>query len=254
MIIEYHRPETLDEALKLLARHDPVTVPLGGGTVLNQPSDTPVAGVDLQALGLDSVESGERTLTIGAAVTLQSLLKVAEIPLALIEAIRHEATYNLRQMATVAGILVAADGRSPFATAMLALDAQAFVVQHESAAEHISLGNLLPLRAEKLTKRLITKITIPVNVKLAYHYVARTPADLPVVCAAVAQWPSGRTRVALGGYGSAPLMALDGPEPDGAEIAARDAYREASDQWASAEYRSDVAATLTRRCLQEIAG
>ncbi|MFH1633473.1 MAG: FAD binding domain-containing protein [Chloroflexota bacterium] len=257
MIIEYHRPETLDEALKLLARSDPVTVPLGGGTVLNQPSDTPVAVVDLQALGLDAVESGERTLEIGATVTLQSLLKVPEIPPALIEAIRHEATYNLRQMATVAGTLVAADGRSPFATAMLALDAQAFVVRHESAvsaAEQISLGDLLPLREEKLPKRLITQITIPANIKLAYQYVARTPADLPIVCAAVAQWPSGRTRVALGGYGSVPLMAMDGPEPAGAEIAARDAYSEAGDQWASAGYRSDVAAILTKRCLQEIAG
>jgi len=260
MIIEYHRPETLDEALKLLARSDPVTVPIGGGTVLNQPSDTPVAVVDLQALGLDAVESGERTMTIGAAVTLQSLLKVSEISPALIEAIRHEATYNLRQMATVGGTLVSAGGRSPFATAMLALDARMFVVRHESAvsdvsaAEKISLGNLLPLREEKLSKHLITQITIPANVKLAYQYVARTPADLPIVCVAVAQWPSGRTRVALGGYGSAPLMAMDGPEPDGAEIAARDAYREAGDQWASAEYRSDVAATLTRRLLQEIDG
>ncbi len=29
---------------------------------------------------------------------------------------------------------------------------------------------------------------------------------------------------------------------------------EAGDQWASAEYRSYVAATLTKRCLREIAG
>jgi len=81
--------------------------------------------------------------------------------------------------------------------------------------------------------------------------VARSPADLPIVCAAVAKWPSGRTRVILGGYGESPLLAMDGPNPQGADIAARDAYREAGDQWASAEYRSDVAAKLTRRCIDE---
>jgi len=36
----------------------------------------------------------------------------------------------------------------------------------------------------------------------------------------------------------------------GAETAARDAYREAADQWGSAAYRSDVAGTLVRRCLE----
>ena len=115
--------------------------------------------------------------------------------------------------------------------------------------EQISLGDYLPLRDERRPNYLITRITIPTNVKMAYKYVARTPADLSIVCVAVAQWPSGRTRVALGGYGSAPMLAMDGPESDGAETAARDAYREASDQWASAAYRSDVAGKLADRCL-----
>ena len=118
--------------------------------------------------------------------------------------------------------------------------------------EKIPFGELLPLRTEQLSGRLITEVSIPLNTKLAYHYVARTPADLPIVCVAVAQWPSGRTRVALGGYGSSPLLAMDGPNSQGADIAAKAAYHEAGDQWGSAQYRSDVAATLTKRCLDEI--
>ncbi len=116
--------------------------------------------------------------------------------------------------------------------------------------EKIPLGSYLPLRDERRPNHLITRITIPNNVELGYEYVARTPADLPIVCAAVALWPSGRTRVALGGYGNTPILAMDGPESEGAEQAARDAYREAGDQWASAEYRSDVAKVLVRRCIQ----
>jgi CO/xanthine dehydrogenase FAD-binding subunit len=103
-----------------------------------------------------------------------------------------------------------------------------------------------------MSNTLITGITIPAHIELAYKYVSRTPADLPIVCVAVAQWPSGRTRVVLGGYGNFPLLAMDGPEPDGAENAARAAYHEASDAWARAEYRSDVAATLTRRALAHL--
>ncbi len=253
MIIEYNRPKTLDEALALLARSEPVTVPLGGGTVLNQPLDKTVAVVDLQSLGLDDVETEGQELKIGANVTLQALLQAGDSLPALAEAIRHEAAYNLRHMATVAGTLVAADGRSPFATAMLALNAQLSIVQQGKDAEQIPLGEMLSLRVEHLPHSLITQVTIPAQASLAYQYVARSPADLPIVCAAVAQWPSGRTRVALGGHGEIPLLVLDGNGPDGATIAARSAYSEAGDQWASAEYRGDVAETLTGRCLQELA-
>ncbi len=252
MIIEYNRPKTLDEALALLARSEPITVPIGGGTVLNQPSDESVAVVDLQSLGLDSVETEGQKLKIGANVTLQNLLNVADIPPALRDAIKHEAAYNIRNMATVAGTLVATDGRSPFATAMLALNAQLSIEQQSQDAVQISLGEFLALREERLQHSLITQVTIPAQAKLAYQYVARSPADLPIVCVAVAQWQSGRTRVALGGYGKIPLLALDGDNSGGAEIAAHSAYSEAGDQWASAEYRADVAETLTKRCLGEL--
>jgi CO/xanthine dehydrogenase FAD-binding subunit len=182
-------------------------------------------------------------------LTLQDLLDYADqegtaFPDALIRAIEHEATYNLRQVATVVGTLVAADGRSPFTAALLALDASLTLLPGE---EQLSLGDLLPLRAELLQGKLITQITIPLNVQLAYEYVARTPADWPIVCAALAEWPSGRVRLALGGFGNAPTLAFDGTEADGLETAARSAYSHAGDEWASADYRQDVAGVLARR-------
>lgn len=249
MIIEYHRPKTLEEAMLLLSRKDPVTFPLAGGSHINRPSADPVAVVDLQDLPLKSVEAHGSHLQIGATATLQALLdyeaEAVWLPI-LKKAIHHEVTYNLRQVATAAGTLVAADGRSPFATLLLALDAQIILLPGD---EKLSLGDLLPVRTENLRGRLITHIELPLKAKAAYEYVARTPADLPLVCAAVAQWPSGRTRVALGGFGSAPILAMDGPGADGAEQAARDAFSHAGDEWASAEYRQDVAATLSRRCI-----
>jgi CO/xanthine dehydrogenase FAD-binding subunit len=98
----------------------------------------------------------------------------------------------------------------------------------------------------------VTSLSVPLNARLAYESVARTPADLPIVCAAAAAWPSGRTRLALGGYGPAPRLAMDGPDAEGAEVAARNAYNEAMDEWASAEYRQEMAQVLARRCVQRL--
>jgi CO/xanthine dehydrogenase FAD-binding subunit len=251
-ISEYHRPQTVVEALALLGREEIMTIPLGGGTFLNSPAypalhstSSDIAVVDLQAIGLNTFERNATSIEIGAMVTLQAMLDFPGLAEDIYSAVSHETTFNLRQVATVAGTLVAADGRSSFATVMLALDARLTILPDE---EVISFGDLLPLRSERLRSRLITKITIPASACLAYESISRTPADLPIVCAALARWPSGRTRLSLGGYGAEPVLALDGPEPSGAEIAARAAYSQAGDEWASAEYRTEMAAVLTHRC------
>lgn len=249
MIVEYHRPKTIDEALELISRSGVRTYPMGGGSILGQPSKEAFAVVDLQNLALNNIHDRGNFLELGATVTLQALMKVEGLQPALVQAARLEAAHNLRQVGTLAGTLVSANGRSPLTTAFLALDAAITLLPRD---ETQPLGELLHLRSEILPGRLITLVTIPRNTRLAYHAVSRTPADQPIVCAAVARWPSGRTRVALGGFGKAPLMAFDGTEDSGAEVAARDAYSHADDQWASAEYRRKMAEVLTRRCLEEV--
>lgn len=246
MITNYHRPQTLEEALNLLKL--PATLPLGGGTVFNTSAykNQDISVVDLQALGLNQIHTKGHTLEIGATVTLQQLLENAATPVALLQAIRQEATLNIRNAATVAGTLVASSGRSAFATMMLALDAKLTVASEQTNV--IGLAEYWALHPEGL----ITQIDIPLNVKSAYEQVARTPADLPIVAAGLAQWASGRTRLALGGYGKIPMLAMDGTESDGLDAAAKNTFHESADQWASAEYRMDAAATLAKRCLEKI--
>lgn len=248
MITTYYRPQDLEEALRLLARAD--TRPLGGGTFLTQARDESFAVVDLQKLGLDKIHKTGDRLEIGSTATLSLLLECPHISPALASALRLEAPLNLRNMGSVAGTLVTCDGRSPFAVVMLALDAKCTVVSEQSAV--ISLGELLPLRSEILRGKLITKIEMPLNAKLAFESVARTPMDKPIVCAALARWPSGRTRLVVGGWGSSPTLAMDGNEAGGLESAACNAAHEAADEWASAEYRMDVAAVLAKRCWEQI--
>ena len=79
MIIAYHRPQTLSEALTLLSQ--PNTFPLGGGTLLSHPQSDSVEVVDLQALGLNSLKKSGNNLEIGATVTLQQLLDDSNCPL-----------------------------------------------------------------------------------------------------------------------------------------------------------------------------
>lgn len=257
MIRAYHRPQTLDEALQLIARREPRTLPLGGGTVLSRPQPESVEVVDLQALALNAIRLKGKELEIGATATLQSLLESGDVPEPLKETIHREAPLNIRDMATAAGTIVACDGRSPFVSALLALDARLTIDdgrQTKDGQRSIvrGLGEILPLRQEFLRGKLITQITIPLQVKFAYAAVSRTPADKPIVSAALAQWPSGRARLVIGGFGASPSLAMDGTEAEGLETAARNACHEATDEWAGAEYRMDAAAILAKRCLESI--
>ena len=246
MITAYHRPKTLDEALTLLTQ--PNRIPLGGGTLLSKPTVDPVEAVDLQALGLDSIKKSGNNLEIGATVTLQQLLESEHCPAALTSALKLEAPLNIRNTATVAGTLVSGDGRSTFASVLFALDAKLDTQLSAEESQVSTIGEFLPIRP----RGLITSVSIPLNTKLAFDYVSRTPADKPIICAALAQWNSGRTRLVLGGYGKNPLLAMDGTEAEGVDAAARNAFHEATDEYASAEYRMQVAATLSKRCLESI--
>lgn len=254
MITAYHRPKTLDEALALLTQ--PNTLPLGGGTLLSQPTPfDPTQGkpdsvhaVDLQLLGLDSLRVNGNSLDLGATLTLQSLLESEHCPEALKRALKLEAPLNIRNSATTAGTLISCDGRSTFATVLLALDARLEIRDSIGKSQVSSLGEFLPLRP----RGLITSITIPLNIKLAFEYVSRTPADKPIVCVALAQWNSGRTRLTVGGFGKSPMLAMDGTASDDVASAARNAFHEATDDYGSAEYRMDVASTLAKRCLESI--
>jgi len=256
MSIQYVRPKSISEALELLSA--PPSIPLAGGTLVNIPDfkqkyiqQSGVSSftlVDLQSLGLDQIKKHGDTLEVDACVTLQTLYDNPHTSENLKQAIKLEAPLNIRNAATVAGSLIASDGRSPFATVLLAMDTKMYTKPND---EELFLGNYLPMRSLLHPGRLITKISIPLNSNLSFEYASRTKYDRPIVCVALAQWKSGRTRLALGGYGAAPLLALDGSADDDIKSAARNGYHEAADKWASAEYRADVAATLAGRCVNK---
>lgn len=253
MITAYHRPQTIDEALSLMARPSRQSVLAGGGTTLNRLTGETIEVIDLQALQINQIEHLGNLISLGATLPLDTLSDAEDLPAALRSAIKRETSFNLRQVGTLAGALVACDGRSPFAATMLALDAQLTLISPvDRGTTTMPYGELLPLRQTRLQNRLITQVTIPSNAKLDFEMVGRTPADWPLCGVAVARWPSGRTRITLMGFGDLPLLALDGPEPGGAVEAVKFAFGSAGDEWATAEYRQAVAAVQVERVLSRM--
>ena len=249
MIIEYYRPESLASAIQYVTRDQNPLLPLYGNTKILNSFKEPIGVVDLQLLDLNKIEHNGNQLLLGSMLTLQDVLGNKNIPPGLKKPILHEASLNLRNSTTLAEIILGASGRSPLGTALLALDTQVEVAPGNSLQ---TLSEIFILRLGGDIRKIIIHLIIPSNVHFSYAYISRTPADLPIVCVGVSKWPSGRTRVALGGYGKTPKLAMDGPTDVGAEKAAHNVYSEAGDQWASAKYRSELAAILTRRCLEKL--
>ena len=245
--MEYHRARSLDEAISLLKEG----VPLAGGTSLIPRRRGLTSVVDLHDAGLGGLEATGAGLVAGSCVTLQSLAELGgSIPPALAHACLLEAGWNLRNVATLGGTLMAADGRSPLVTCLLALGAEVVL---EPGGESLELDALLDRRESQRIDRLITQVAIPVS-RLAFEQVARSPADRPIVCVAVAQvtvqGDRSQLRVALGGFGARPLLVPRADSVDGWGRQAAEQYAGAGDTWASADYRSDVAGVLVRRLVE----
>lgn len=246
--LTYERPENLKGALQAIQDG----TPLGGGTRVTARKQPGQKFVDLQDAGLDKIDSSDQGWVLGAMVRIQSLMEPEYAwPPALSLAARHQAGWNIRNQASLGGLIMAGNGRSPLLTCLLAAGAE---VQLQPKDQQIPLHEFLDLR-DKLEGSLVTSIILPSLTGLAYEQVSRSPADQPIVCAAAgkrgednAQW-----RVALGGFGAAPVLIHHGEyDLEACKEKAAQAYTEAGDEWASREYRTEIAPLLAARVLGEV--
>jgi CO/xanthine dehydrogenase FAD-binding subunit len=250
MIIEYHKPENMPEALSLLARSCPITIPMGGGTRLSRFLLSEFAVVDLQYLGLNKIAFEDNLVKIGATVTLETLVTTELLSAALRRSAFLEGGINIRNSATIAGLIVAGDGRSPLLATLLAMDAR---LVWQPGNDVISLGDWLALREHRQRNKLLTEIHLPSNLEVGIETVARTPVDTPIVCAVVSRWPaSNRHRIVVGGFGKIPVLVSDGQDDVVSAVqAVKNACSESDDNWASAAYRQSTAAVLVNRLLAQ---
>ena len=246
MIKEYYRPKTINEVLILLK--EPENIILGGGTYINTRLKSNVNVVDIQDLELAFLKKDNDQIIIGSYTTLQDILLCDFIPEAIIQAITLDAPLNIRNSATLGGYLVTASGISALSTVFLALDA---TIQFSPSVKDLSYTEFITTPSMKSGHSLITSITIPNNI-ITFKAISYTPLSRPIICASLSTKLTGKTRLALGGYGNNPQLVFDGSIEDDIVSAARSAYLQAGDEWASSEYRSEMAATLTKRCISDV--
>jgi CO/xanthine dehydrogenase FAD-binding subunit len=259
-LTEYHQPTTLDEALKLLRRTSLKTVPLAGGTSLVPEAAHDVqAVVDLNALDLSFVRQ-DQGLQIGATTTLQTLVDHdaarAYADGVLVTAILETASRNTREAASLAGSIVAAQGNSPLFTALLALDARLIVRGARGTREdEVALPYWSPQPRSLILR--IALPALPANAHAAYEKVARTPADLPIVCVAaratIDHDQLRDVRLALGGVAEKPIV-ITRPAGSIEELAqlAVATVMPADDYFATADYRREMIGVLTKRALSSL--
>lgn len=244
--LEYCRPETLEEAIDLLDRG----VPLAGGTSLTPRRRELTAVIDLQAIGLNDIKLERGWLKLEAAVTLQALVDCADAPETLRECARLEAGWNIRNAATLGGLLRTADGRSPLLTALMACTVR---VSLQPGDRSLSLAEYLQFRSEDGPAHLVTLLDVELPLKMQYEYAGRSPADHPMVCAAAARYgkKAERVQIAVGGFGPQPQM-ITAAEVEQVRTEAQSCYKDSGDEWASAEYRLAAGSALAVRVFGEV--
>ncbi len=210
MIIEYHRPETVEDALNLLGRSTPITVPMGGGTTLSQPSRKNIAVVDLINLGLNYININDDQISIGATTTLQQIYENKEIPSYFRDGVKRETNLHIRNTATLGGTLIRSHGQSLISTCLLASDAQ---MTWLPGCKDIAYYDWLITADRKYFGLLITQVTISSEVDVRWETIERTPGDVPSLIVAAGFWKNGRVRLAMGGATKMPFLVSEGYIP-----------------------------------------
>jgi CO/xanthine dehydrogenase FAD-binding subunit len=272
---EYAAPDTLDEALALLARHAGEARALAGGQslipVLNYRLARPRIIVDLNRLPLGGIRVDDGGVALGALTRhcdLEDSIELARLCPILGEAAQLIGNVRVRTLGTVGGSLAHADPAAELPLVMVALDA---VLTLRSARRTRRVGAADFFRGYLTTvlepDELMTEVEIPLVIRAgtALEELARRAGDFAIVAVAAVLRIDRRGRVeearlACAGVGGRPLRVrpaedlLIGREPTAERLAmaaraARAAIQPHGDAFVSAAYRSLLVEVLGRRAL-----
>jgi aerobic carbon-monoxide dehydrogenase medium subunit len=277
---DYEAPQTVAEAVELLAEHGDEASVLAGGQslipLLALRLARPAVLIDINGLDeLSGVSSDDGWLTIGAMTreyVAEESERVAEaVPLlaAALPFIGHEA---IRSRGTVGGSLAHADPAGELPAVARALDAE-FVVRGPSGTRVIPAEEWFEgfLTTSRQPDELLEQVRFPTagpGTGVSFQEVARRHGDFAIVGLAASMTLSdgviSEARLALAGFSDVPVRAtaaedlLAGERPstglfdEAARLVTDDADPPA-DLQGSSEYRKTVAAALVRRGLRAAA-
>ena len=260
--VEYARPASVDEALRLLSGHDGARALAGGQTLTNvmkARAAAPDVLVDLA--DLDELRrigpSADGRLEIGAMATYAELVASSEIAEArpiLAEVSAQIADVQVRNRGTIGGNLCTSDPTNHLPPLIAAVGATMTIAgaggERTVAADEFFLGVYMTAVAPD---ELLTKITLPASDGARDGFAAVTIGkDGTCIVSAAATVHDGQARIALGCVAATPVVVSAAAEEGAVDEAIRaEGLEPPDDVHASAEYRRHLAGVLAVRALRQ---
>jgi carbon-monoxide dehydrogenase medium subunit len=258
--VEYARPTTLDDAVRLLGANDGARALAGGQTLTNvmkARAAAPDVLVDLNGLDeLRKISKDDGALALGAMVTLSELVRsadVADVRPILATVAAQIADVQVRNRGTIGGNICSNDPTNHLPPLVSALGATMTILgadgERTVSADDFFLGVYMTAVGPG---ELLTSISVPAAGDGDGFASIPIGRDGTCIVNAAASISGGEARIALGCVAATPLVLTAAPE----EGAVREAVRGAgldppSDVHASADYRTHLAEVVAVRAVRE---
>jgi len=260
---DYVRPESVDDAVRLLAELGDGARPLAGGhslvPLMRLRMARPCALVDLGNLPeLRRIEVVDDRLHVGAMVRFvdleRSAVVHAHVPL-LAETARQVGDAQVRNRGTLGGNIAHADPASDFPAVAVALGAEMVTTRRTLPAATFFKGVFTTaLEHSELLRELVFPLSLGPHRYLKH---GQRLFDWATVAVAVQRGADG-WRVGLANCGPGPVRATsceralaEGAPPSEAAVFVTDDIAPSADLRASVRYKRHLAVELTRRALEE---
>ncbi|MFL6010220.1 MAG: FAD binding domain-containing protein [Gaiellaceae bacterium] len=261
--VEYARPASVEDAVRLLSENDGARALAGGQTLINVMKArvaSPDVLVDLGDLdALKGIElAGDGTLTLGAMATYSEIMASAEARARPIlgEVCAQIADVQVRNRGTVGGNICSNDPTNHLPPLLVALGATMHIAgqngERAVPAEEFFLGVYMTAVA---AGELLTKVTVPPGKSDGFASVT-IGKDGTCIVNAAASVNGGGPRIVLGCVDAVPVLV----QPQSADDdAVREAVRGASleppsDVHASRDYRRHLAEVVAVRAVAQARG
>jgi aerobic carbon-monoxide dehydrogenase medium subunit len=257
--VEYARPASVQEALRLLSEHDGARALAGGQTLLNvmkARAASPDIVVDLQDLNeLRGIELGsDGTLELGAMTTYTEVIASAETrarPI-LCDVCAQIADVQVRNRGTLGGNVCSNDPTNHLPPLFVAVGATMTIAgaggERTVPAEEFFLGVYMTAAGPG---ELLTKISVPPGKNDGFASVPIGKDGTCIVNAAASV--NGQIRIAIGCVDAVPVLVRpETAQKDAVVEAVRAApFEPPSDVHATADYRRHLAEVLAMRAVEQ---
>src|SRR6266516_6204058 len=258
--VEYARPASVQEALRLLGANEGARALAGGQTLINvmkARAASPDVLVDLADIGeLRGIELGaDGTVELGAMTTYTDIIDSAEARARPIlgEVCSQIADVQVRNRGTVGGNICSNDPTNHLPPLLVAVRATMTIAGSDGErtvpAEEFFLGVYMTAAGPG---ELLTKVSLPAGKSDGFASVA-IGTDGTCIVSAAASLNGGGPRIAIGCVDAVPVLVQPGStDADAVRHAVRDAaLNPPADVHASADYRRHLAEVLAVRAVEQ---